>query len=82
MSNKFSEQISKMSFEQALSELEKIVSKLESGNESLENAINDYAYGDALRKFCEEKLAEAKMKIEKITQDSDGKIITTEVEID
>ena len=72
--NKYVNEISKMSFEEALSALEKIVAKLESGNETLENAINDYEYGDALRKYCETKLTEAKLKIEKITQKSDGKL--------
>ena len=43
----FEESISKMNFEEALAELERIVSKLESGKESLESAINDYEYGNA-----------------------------------
>ena len=36
----FKEEIDKMSFEEALAELEKIVAKLEGGKESLENAIH------------------------------------------
>jgi exodeoxyribonuclease VII small subunit len=82
MSNKFTEQINKMTFEQALAELEKIVLKLETGGETLENAINDYEYGDALRKYCEVKLKEAKLKIEKISQSSDGKISVEDVIIE
>jgi len=68
------EEITKLNFEEALAELEKIVAKLESGKESLENAINDYEYGNALREFCEKKLSEAKLKIDKIVKKEDGSI--------
>ena len=70
----FKEDIDKMSFEQALAELEKIVAKLEGGKETLENAIDDYEYGNALRQFCEKKLNEAKLKIDKIVKKEDGSI--------
>ncbi len=70
----YNEIISKMSFEEALAELEKIVMKLESGKETLENAINDYEYGNALREYCEKKLSEAKLKIDKIVKKEDGSI--------
>jgi exodeoxyribonuclease VII small subunit len=70
-----------MNFEQALAELEKIVLKLESGKESLENAINDYEYGNALREFCENKLSEAKLKIDKIVKKEDGSIAIEPAEI-
>ncbi len=71
--------ITDLSFEEALAELEKIVAKLESGKESLENAINDYEYGNSLREYCEKRLAEAKLKIDKIVKKEDG-TITTEVQ--
>ena len=70
-----------MSFEQALTELEKIVIKLESGKETLENAINDYEYGNALREYCEKKLSEAKLKIDKIVKREDGSIALEPAEI-
>ena len=70
-----------MSFEQALTELEKIVIKLESGKEALENAINDYEYGNALREYCEKKLSEAKLKIDKIVKREDGSIALEPAEI-
>ena len=75
------ESISKMSFEEALSELDRIVNKLESGKESLENAINDYEYGNNLRQYCETKLNEAKLKIDKIVKKEDGSITTESAEI-
>ena len=77
----YNEIITKMSFEEALTELEKIVIKLESGKETLENAINDYEYGNALREYCEKKLSEAKLKIDKIVKREDGSIALEPAEI-
>ncbi len=61
-----------MSFEESLAELEKIVSALESGQAPLENSIQSYERGMLLKKQCEQKLAEAQEKIEKITMSPDG----------
>lgn len=77
----FDEEINKMSFEDALSELEKIVVKLESGKESLEKAINEYEYGNALREYCEKKLTESKLKIDKIVKKENGLIDLEPAEI-
>ena len=79
MSNK---KIDSMSFEEALSELEIVVKKLENGSENLENAINIYEYGDSLRKLCEKKLQEAQLKIEKISQNNDNTITKEVVDIE
>jgi exodeoxyribonuclease VII small subunit len=59
--------IKTLSFEQALKELEAIVSQLEKGQIDLENAIESYTRGSALRIHCEQKLNEAKLKIEKLS---------------
>jgi exodeoxyribonuclease VII small subunit len=77
----FNEEINKMSFEEALAELERIVAKLEGGKESLENAINDYEYGNALREYCEKKLNEAQLKIDKIVKKEDGSLTLEPSEI-
>jgi len=77
----FNEEIAKLSFEEALAELEKIVAKLESGKETLESAINDYEYGNALREYCEKKLKEAKLKIDKIVKKEDGSIVLEPTQI-
>ena len=65
--------ISAMNFEEALAELETIVAKLESGKVDLEESIKIYERGEALRKHCEAKLAEAEARIEKITLSPQGK---------
>jgi exodeoxyribonuclease VII small subunit len=77
----FEESISKMTFEEALAELERIVVKLESGKESLEAAINDYEYGNALREYCDKRLNEAKLKIDKIILKEDSSITIEPAEI-
>ncbi|MDX2049655.1 MAG: exodeoxyribonuclease VII small subunit [Rickettsiaceae bacterium] len=67
-----------MSFEEALSELEHIVNRLDSGGESLESSISAYERASILKNFCEKKLEEAKFTIEKVTKNSDGELKITE----
>lgn len=64
--------IKKMSFEEALLELEEIVQKLEHGNAPLEESINIYQRGAALKAHCERKLKDAQLKVEKIVIDAGG----------
>ncbi len=61
-------EIEGLSFEKASLELEDIVKKLESGNLDLEIAIQLYARGNELRVHCERILADAKLKVDSITQ--------------
>ncbi|MEM9288266.1 MAG: exodeoxyribonuclease VII small subunit [Pseudomonadota bacterium] len=60
-----------LSFEEAMAELEGIVNKLEAGTVDLEDSIELYQRGDALRKHCQSKLDNARAKIEKI-RSADG----------
>ena len=66
--------ISKLSFEEALNELETIVRRLEEGTSSLEESLKDYERGSALRLHCEAKLKEAQTKVEKIILAKDGTV--------
>ncbi len=66
------EDLKTMSFEQAMAALEDVVAKLESGNASLEQSIDLYTKGTALKNHCEAKLKDAQAKIEKITLDASG----------
>ena len=61
-----------LSFEQALKELEQIVSKLERGDVELEPSIALYERGEALRAHCEQLLRRIEAKVEKITLDAQG----------
>ena len=64
--------IAKMSFEEALAELEAVVGNLESGAIPLEQSITLYERGAALKAHCEAKLAAAEEKVAKITVGPDG----------
>jgi len=65
--------IGNLSFEEALSELEKIVRGLESGGADLKTSIDSYERGMALKAYCDAKLKEAQGRIEKITVSEGGK---------
>lgn len=65
-------EISELSFEEALAELEGIVASLEQGKASLDTAISSYERGAALKQHCEAKLREAREKVERITLDATG----------
>jgi exodeoxyribonuclease VII small subunit len=56
-----------MGFEDALEELKTIVSRLESGQGKLDEAIQSYERGALLKRYCDQKLREAQEKIEKIS---------------
>ena len=64
--------VSKMSFEDALAELEQIVRGLEGGQQKLEDAITAYERGAVLRRHCEAKLSEAEARVQAIVERADG----------
>ena len=64
--------VSEMSFEDAMKELEAVVTRLESGDVPLEDSIKLYERGAALKAHCQKKLAEAEEKVAQITLDADG----------
>jgi exodeoxyribonuclease VII small subunit len=66
-----------LSFEAALKQLETIVHRLESGDASLEDSIDLYTQGQALKAHCEKKLADATARIEAIQQNDAGDAIGT-----
>ncbi len=74
--NTNSEDLSKLSFEDALAQLENIVRELESGRIKLDDAVNAYEKAMALKKLCSEKLAAATLKVEKIELNKDGSLST------
>lgn len=67
-------EIQKLSFEQALQKLEGIIADMEKGGLDLEKSIASYEVGIRLKKYCEKKLKEAELKIEKITIDEAGTV--------
>lgn len=64
--------VDKMSFEEALAELELIVRQLEAGDVELEKSIAIYERGAALKSLCEARLKSAELKVEQIVQGAAG----------
>ena len=58
--------LEKLTFEEAMKELEKLVDSLDKGDVSLDEAISAYDRGSQLKDYCEKKLQEAKMKVDTI----------------
>jgi exodeoxyribonuclease VII small subunit len=69
-------EIKALSFEEALKQLEELVRQLEKGESRLDDAIQAYERGANLKKHCEAKLAEARMKVERISFGPGGEIGT------
>lgn len=64
--------VEKMSFEDAIKELETVVGQLERGDVALDESIALYERGAALKARCEAKLKEAEEKVAKITLGEGG----------
>lgn len=71
-----------MTFKEALSRLEEIVKELESEKISLEESLQKFELGIKLSSLCLKKLNEAEKKIEELTRDADGKLVTKELNLE
>ncbi len=74
MANDIPADIASLSFEESLEQLEEIVRKLEAGQGKLNEAIESYERGAALKRHCEAKLKEAQQKVDRIVTASDGSL--------
>lgn len=64
------------SFEEAVRELEQLVRRLETGDLSLDESLKSFEQGIKLSRECENKLADAKCKIEVLLkQAGESKIV-------
>lgn len=66
-----------MKFEEALKQLEETVNKLESGETTLDEAMELFEKGVSLSRTCQKLLGEAQLKVTKLIAESD-----TEVDFD
>lgn len=64
--------VEEMTFEQAMAELEAVVSRLETGDVELEKSIALYERGAQLKAHCEARLKAAEEKVAAITLDDAG----------
>jgi len=61
--------LTKLTFEQAIGQLKEIVSKIEQGQIPLQDSLDQYEKGMALIKHCRDILQKAEKRIEKISKD-------------
>lgn len=66
--------MAEMKFEEALKKLEKIVTDLEDGALSLDEALGRYEEGIKLSKLCAKKLEAARKKVEILLKSEDGTV--------
>ena len=59
--------IEKLNYEQAYAELEAVVSALETGEQSLDEALALFERGQGLTKHCAELLDKAELKVQKLS---------------
>lgn len=74
--------VDKMSFEEALTELETIVRQLEQGDVELEQSIAIYERGAALKKHCQARLDAADLKVKQIIQGQNGEVASEPASFD
>ena len=75
------ELLEKMTFEDAMDELEGIVNALDKGDVSLDEAIAAYDRGSVLKDHCEKRLNQAKMKVETIQSEENGESKTDKIDV-
>ena len=78
-SNKMKKNIS---FEQAITELEEITEKLDSGDLSLDESIEAFEKAVKLVKLCNEKLDAAEQRVRILTEAGDGTITDAPFDLD
>lgn len=72
------EEAAELSFEEALRRLEEIVSRLETGDLSLEASLALFEQGQKLARLCSRQLETATLRVEQLT--GDGEIVAVDLE--
>ena len=65
-----------LKFEKAIQRLEKIVDDLEKGELDIDKSLEMFEEGVKMSRVCSKKLNEAEAKIEKLTRNQKGELIT------
>lgn len=63
-------------FEEAVQKLEEIVDSMESGELPLETLLQRFEEGTRLLRSCQERLAEAELKVQRLEKDLAGELVT------
>ena len=71
--------IERLSFDDALAELQRTVAELETGGQPLEHSIALYERGVALHERCASLLAEAELKVQQLVTRAGGALTAIDV---
>lgn len=63
-------------FEKAMKRLESIVDELEKGEMDIDKSLEAFEEGIKMSRLCSKKLSEAERKIEQLTKNEKGELIT------
>ena len=74
--------MSELEFEKAMTRLENIVDELERGDLDIDNSLEIFEEGIKMSRLCTKKLNEAEAKIQKLTKDKKGELITVPFPLD
>ena len=70
-----------VNFETSLTELEKLVQSMESGELSLEDSLKAFENGMQLSRDCQQSLADAEQKVQ-LLMEKDGEIVSKTLDTD
>ncbi len=62
------EELEALSFEEALTELERVIDRLEREVLPLDEAVELYSQGQSLAKLCQRRLDEVELKVEQLSE--------------
>ena len=74
--------MSELKFEKAMTRLENIVDELERGDLDINKSLEIFEEGIKMSRLCTKKLNEAEAKIQKLTKDKKGELITVPFPLD
>ncbi|MGH1426399.1 MAG: exodeoxyribonuclease VII small subunit [Arenicella sp.] len=69
-----SEKDQPIEFEQAFAELEALVSRMETGEQSLQKSVDDFQAGIGLIKTLQKNLEDAEQKVDILLKDANGEL--------
>jgi len=68
--------MAEIKFEKAMNRLEHIVEELEKGELDIDKSLEIFEEGIKMSRVCSKKLSEAEQKIEKLTKNQKGELVT------
>ena len=75
-------QVSSLDFETAYDTLEKLVFRMEQGDQTLEKSLTDFEQGISLIKHCHQQLQKAEQRVTLLSETKNGEIEASPFEID